>query len=60
MRYRDMLVERNRRSSDAATEPDVVDYLAQRNAEALRAWRQRQFEYELRRMTGPRAAQHAG
>jgi len=49
MSYRNLLVERFRRVSEQPLEPSTIDYLEHRNREALRAWRQRQLEYELRR-----------
>ena len=60
MSYKNLLVERCRRESEDAQEPCVVDYLQHRNTDALRAWRQRQFEYERARVgCGTRAAHAA-
>lgn len=60
MSYRDVLVEMHRRATDESLEPSVIDYLEHRNADALRAWRQRRFEHERRRLASamqvPRAA----
>ena len=53
MSYRNILVERFRRVTDQPVEPRVIDYLEHRNREALHAWRQRQFEYELRKRARP-------
>lgn len=50
MSYRDFLVEMQRRAEEQSPEPRVVDYLEHRNAEALRAWHQRRFDYERRRL----------
>jgi hypothetical protein len=50
MSYRDFLVEMQRRAEEQSPEPQVVDYLEHRNAEALRAWQQRRFDYERRRL----------
>jgi hypothetical protein len=49
MSYRELLMERCRREADQLLEPRVLDYLQHRNDDALRAWRQRQFEYERTR-----------
>jgi hypothetical protein len=51
MSYRELLMERCRREADHLPEPRVLDYLQHRNDDALRAWRQRQFEYERARPT---------
>jgi hypothetical protein len=53
MSYRNILVERFRRVAEQPVEPRAIDYLEHRNREALRAWRQRQFEYELRKRVQP-------
>lgn len=47
MSYKSLLIERFRREREHSTEPRVLDYLQHRNDDALRAWRQRRFEYEL-------------
>lgn len=60
MKYRDLLVEMNRRASEESPEPTVFDYLAHRNADALRAWRQRRFDYERRRLVRERPARGEG
>jgi hypothetical protein len=50
MSYRNLLIDRFRRETDESSEPRVLDYLQHRNDDALRAWRQRQFEYERGRV----------
>ncbi len=46
MSYKDLLLERCRREAEHSIEPRGLDYLEHRNDDAIRAWRQRQFEYE--------------
>jgi hypothetical protein len=53
MTYKNLLMERCRREAEGSLEPRVLDYLAHRNDDALRAWRQRQFEYERSRPAYP-------
>jgi hypothetical protein len=53
MSYKNLLMERCRREAESSMEPRVVDYLQHRNDDALRAWRQRQFEYERSRPAVP-------
>ena len=53
MSYRELLIERGRREADQLQEPRVLDYLQHRNDDALRAWRQRRFEYERARIPCP-------
>ncbi len=53
MSYRELLIERGRREAELGPEPRVRDYLQHRNDDALRAWRERQFEYERRRTAEP-------
>lgn len=49
MSYLQLLKERCRREAEYLPEPRVLDYLQHRNDDALRAWRQRQFDYERSR-----------
>lgn len=53
MSYRDVLLERVRREAEHRPEPQVLNYLQHRNDDALRAWRERQFQYERGRLAEP-------
>ena len=41
MTYKDLLLHRHQRILAAPRDPGVLDYLALRNRDALRAWRER-------------------